>query len=99
MRREHFMTGWMAAAVLAVATAVVSPCLAQHDNNYHPPPPHNQYRPQPLYPGPGHAGDWLRRYRNVPPWEQERALQGDPAFRRLPPERQQQLRRQLQHFS
>ena len=47
----------------------------------------------------GHAGDWLRRYKDMPPDEQERALQNDPAFRRLPPERQQQLRQRLQHFS
>jgi hypothetical protein len=46
-----------------------------------------------------HAGDWLRRYKDLPPKEQERALQSDPGFRRLSPERQQQLRRQLQHFS
>ena len=47
----------------------------------------------------GHAGDWLRRYKDLPPAEQERALQNDPAFRRLPPARQQILRQRLQHFS
>jgi hypothetical protein len=47
----------------------------------------------------GHAGDWLRRYKDLPPDEQERALQNDSAFRRLPPDRQQQLRQRLQHFS
>src|SRR3954469_25816282 len=47
----------------------------------------------------GHAGDWLRRYKDLPPDEQEHALQNDPAFRRLPPERQQMLRQRLQHFS
>ena len=47
----------------------------------------------------GHAGDWLRRYKDLPPAEQERELQSDPAFRRLPPERQQRLRQRLQHFS
>jgi len=67
-------------------------------------PPQNQNRPQPPHqaqgqPGPGHAGDWLRRYKNVPLGEQERALQNDPAFRRLAPERQQMLRERLQHFS
>jgi Protein of unknown function (DUF3106) len=48
---------------------------------------------------PGHGGDWLRRYKDVPPAEQERALQNDPAFLRLSPEKQQQLRQRLQHFS
>jgi hypothetical protein len=49
--------------------------------------------------GQGHAGDWLRRYQGMPAGEQERALQNDPAFRRLPPERQQMLRQRLEHFS
>jgi flagellar motor switch protein FliG len=41
----------------------------------------------------------LRHYKDLPPAEQERELQNDPAFRRLTPERQQQLRQRLQHFS
>jgi len=75
---------------------------------YH--PPRQQRRPpayQPPLPGQplarpqptGHAGDWLRRYKDLPPSEQERALQNDPGFRRLSPQRQQQLRQRLQHFS
>jgi len=47
----------------------------------------------------GHAGDWLRHYKDMSPAEQERALQNDPGFHRLSPERQQQLRQRLQHFS
>ena len=47
----------------------------------------------------GHAGDWLRRYKDMPPTEQERALQNDPDFRRLPPAQQERLRQRLQHFS
>src|ERR1700720_3990827 len=103
MRPANFMTKWSAVTVLALAATLVSPALAQHDNNnnndngfhdFHP-PPQNQYHQG----GPGHAGDWLRRYKNVPPGEQERALQSDPAFRRLSPERQQMLRERLQHFS
>lgn len=62
--------------------------------------PQQQARPLPAQPRPGgHAGDWLRRYKDLPPGEQERALQNDPGFRRLSPERQQQLRQRLQHFS
>jgi len=38
-----------------------------------------------------HAGDWLRRYKDVPPQ--------DPQFRKLPPERQNRLRDRLQRFS
>jgi hypothetical protein len=47
----------------------------------------------------GHAGDWLRRYKDLPPAEQERELQKDPGFRRLPPAQQQLLRQRLRHFS
>jgi len=53
-------------------------------------PPQNQ---------PGHAGNWLRRYKNLPPTQQRRALQNDPQFRRLPPQQQARLQRRLQHFS
>jgi hypothetical protein len=101
MRPANFMTNWRAVTVLALAAVLASPALAQHDNNSNngfrdfQPPPQNQYHQA----GPGHAGDWLRRYRNVPPSEQERALQSDPAFRRLPPEQQQLLRQRLRHFS
>jgi hypothetical protein len=57
------------------------------------PPPVRSPRPQ------GHAGDWLRQYKDLPPDEQEKALQSDPSFRRLPPARQQKLRDRLQRFS
>jgi hypothetical protein len=99
MRRGSFMTGWMAAAVLTMTAVVATPCLAQR-NNFRPvqgrQPALNQYHPP--RPGQGHAGDWLRRYKGMSPGEQERALQNDPAFRRLSPERQQMLRQRLQHF-
>ena len=50
--------------------------------------------------GPGHhAGEWLRQYKDMPPAQQQQALDNDPQFRNLPPERQQKLRDQLQRFS
>jgi hypothetical protein len=45
-----------------------------------------------------HAGDWLRRYKDLPPAEQDRALAADPQFQKLPPERQERLRRRLEKF-
>ena len=87
--------GYIAAAALAVATVMLSPCLAQR-SEIRPVQGHpaagQPNRPQ------GHAGDWLRRYQGMSPGERERALQNDPGFRRLPPERQQMLRKRLQHF-
>ena len=40
---------------------------------------------------PGHAGYWLRRYRDLPPDQQRRELENDPQFKKLPPPRQAQL--------
>lgn len=46
-----------------------------------------------------HAGDWLRSNRDLSPQEQERALESDPAFRRLPAQQQERLRNRLEHFN
>ena len=67
MLRGNFITAWMATAVLAVATFVSAPCLAQR----------NSFRPMQGRPGiqnhpqgrQGHAGDWLRHYQGLPPGE------------------------------
>lgn len=109
MSRGTYKTGWLAVAGLAMVVSV--PCLALNGALRPPQQRHqapayqaqrpaqvqrpSQGRPQPR----GHAGDWLRRYKDMPPAEQERELQNDPAFQRLSPERQQQLRQRLQHFS
>lgn len=53
-------------------------------------PPQNQ---------PGHAGNWLRRYKDLSPAQQRRALESDPQFRKLPPQQQARLLQRLQHFS
>jgi len=101
------MTEWLAVGALVFALAGSLPGLAirggapqqKHPAQTYQPPrppaPRAQGKTQPR----GHAGDWLRRYKDMPPAEQERQLQSDPAFRRLSPERQQQLRERLQHFS
>jgi len=50
--------------------------------------------------GPGpHRGEWLRQHQNQSPAEQEKALRSDPAFKQLPPERQQQLLDRLRSFN
>ncbi len=46
-----------------------------------------------------HAGEWLRKYRDLPPGQQEKALESDPDFQRLPPARQEALRRRLERFN
>ena len=109
MSRGKYRTNGLAAASLAMALALAAPVVAlggprppQQRRTPPPPPPQHQQaprQPQAHPPASGHAGDWLRRYKDLPPAEQDRELQKDPAFRRLPPERQQQLRQRLQHFS
>lgn len=101
MRQGNKRTRWLASAVLAMAFAISVPFFAHAgaglaaQQRHSAPPPQHQMTARP----PGHAGDWLRRYKDLPPAEQERELQNDPAFRSLPPERQQRLRHRLQHFS
>jgi len=41
----------------------------------------------------------LRRYKGLPPGEQDRALQNDPGFRHMTPQQQQRLRQQLHYFA
>ncbi len=102
MKRGNELGVYLATAFLAVVFALSPLSFAQRRQAPPPPPPPRAEvsRPHQDRPGPqGHAGDWLRHYADLPPDEQERALQNDPAFRRLPPERQQMLRQRLQHFS
>jgi hypothetical protein len=46
-----------------------------------------------------HLGTWLKRYQNLSPEEQERALESDAEFQKLSPEQQERLRRRLHDFS
>ena len=63
------------------------------------PSPSSPYQARPAQNQPGHAGNWLRRYKDLPPAQQRRALENDPQFRRLPPQQQARLLNRLQHFS
>jgi len=69
------------------------------------PRPEPQYQPPNQAPRPyqppaqgHHAGQWLNQHRNLPLDQQKRALQNDPNFRRLTPERQQKFEQRLQRF-
>jgi hypothetical protein len=115
MQRGKNIIGYCAVAVLAIGTVLPTLCAAQKATPHPaPPPPRQAPMPQQHISRPpavpqqqahaaplqrGHAGDWLRRYKDLPPDEQERALQNDPTFQKLPPARQQALRERLQRFS
>jgi hypothetical protein len=61
-----------------------------------PPAPNSRLRLN----GPGpHQGDWLRKFSNLPPAQQEKQLESDPMFRSLTPDRQQHLLNRLRNFN
>jgi hypothetical protein len=108
VRQEKYIAKWMGKGILVASLALTLPGFAlargfRGGQQQHHVAPGSQQRPPTYRPpqnrGQGHAGDWLRRYKDVPSNEQERALQNDPQFRHLRPEQQQQLRQRLQHFS
>src|SRR6266850_1664535 len=46
-----------------------------------------------------HHGDWLKKFKDLPPDQQKAALENDPEFKKLPPERQEKLRQRLAQFN
>jgi hypothetical protein len=99
--RGKSKSSWVVIGGLALLLGSTTPMLAQRPRNEN---PRNENRAnrqeqrQARREG-HHAGDWLRRYKDVPPDQQQKALQNDPQFRNLPPERQQQLQQRLQRFN
>lgn len=56
--------------------------------------------PKQRFYGPGpHNGDWLRKYGNLSPTEQQKKLESDPVFRSLTPENQKRLIDRLNVFN
>jgi hypothetical protein len=107
------ITGHLAVSILVAATILPMLSMAQKTAPPSAPPrqapaPQHQVSRPPAMPAQqgrvgakhqGHAGDWLRRYKDLAPDEQEHALQNDPAFQKLPTAQQQKLRERLQRFS
>jgi hypothetical protein len=84
----------MAVATAALALAVVvSPCGAQNRRA------ERRQERQPAQLQGNHAGQWLRRYKDLPPEQQQKALESDSQFRSLPAARQEILRERLKRFS
>jgi hypothetical protein len=78
---------------LAFGLAYVPLSFGRQGENKVPRPPQQQQ------PSQHHSGQWLRRYKDLPPDQQKRALDSDPQFRSLPEQRQQRLRDRLQRFN
>jgi hypothetical protein len=106
MKRGGHISEFIAGVIVFVAVLLTALGVAQKATP-RPAPPRPAPAPQQHMAPPAtqaprqqrHAGDWLRQYKDLPPDEQEKALQNDPAFRNLPPRRQQILRDRLQNFS
>jgi hypothetical protein len=66
-----------------------------------PPQANSQARevPRPPQAGQRHGGDWLRSHQSLSFADQQKALQNDPQFRKLPPQQQQRLVNRLQNFN
>ena len=81
-----------AALLLALPLAATSlPCFARPAQQA--PRPRFENNQQP------HLGAWLARHGNLTPEQQERALQGEPGFNRLPPDTQQKLINRLRQIN
>jgi hypothetical protein len=92
--RRSFIAVGVAMISLALVVGTPAPSFAQGRRG------NRGARKQQAARGPGHhAGEWLRQYKDMPPDQQQQALESDPQFRNLPPERQQKLKEQLQRFS
>jgi hypothetical protein len=46
-----------------------------------------------------HLSQWMERHNNLPPAEQQKALENEPGFKDLPPQTQQQLRNSLNRLN
>jgi len=105
------IAGCLTALLLAPSFAQVQHAAPQHpapradgqwhrfENNANRPNASRSNGARPPQNQPGHAGNWLRHYKDLPPTQQRRALENDPQFRRLTPQQQTRLRNRLQHFS
>ena len=65
------------------------------------PTPTNQNRQNNTHPRQdrAHPGKWLKEHANLPPQEQEKALEKDPDYQKLPAQRQEQLKERLRRFN
>ena len=90
-QQGKFARSVFAALLLILSLSAVSlPCFARP----------GQQGPRPRFENnQPHLGTWLARHGNLTPQQQERALQSEPGFNRLPPETQQKLMNRLQQLN
>lgn len=90
------MSGARAVGVLILATLLTLPLAGQHPaNGGNPPHPQKSGGQK----GAPKLGDWLQAHKDLPSDQQEKALENDPAFKHLSPQRQAELKERLRKFS
>jgi uncharacterized protein DUF3106 len=92
--------GARAVGILILSSLLAFPIAGQQpaggNNALHPQQPkRNNAGPNPQH----KLGDWLRNHKNLPPDQQEKALENDPNFKHLSPDRQAQLKERLRKFN
>lgn len=88
-------------------TSGVHPLLQAAVNPPQKNPPQKNQTPPPAQKNGSHngqrparkTGQWLESHKDLPPDQQERALEKDPNFRKLPPDRQAALKERLRKFN
>ncbi len=102
--KSHYPTRLTLGAALAVSLAAPAFACGQE---FLPPPRRAQWAARP-FPEGGillaqnaigpRLQQWMEQHRNLPPAEQERALENDPSFRALSPQEQQRLLNRLRRL-
>lgn len=85
-----------------ILTGLLSLTAAAQGGAQPKPPRAPQSQAQRNHPGQGQgyrAAIWLRAHHNLTPEQQEKALESDPGFKKLPPERQAELKNNLRQFN
>ena len=91
------MIGARAVGIVILSSLLTIPLAGQHPAGGSNPPHGQQQKGGPA--GPGKLGDWLRAHKDLPPDQQQKALENDPGFKRLSAQRQAELKERLRKFN
>jgi hypothetical protein len=98
--RGEIVIGARAVGILIVSSLLTLPIVGQRPaNGGNTPHPPQQKANKTGKKSVGRLGDWLRDHKNLPPDQQEKALENDPYFKRLPAQRQAELKERLRKFN
>lgn len=85
--------------ILGLALVLGLAAGAQHKVGGNAAPHPNAAKSGPKNPGAPKMGDWLRQHQSLTPDQQEKLLESDPNFKKLPPARQAELKERLRKFN